>query len=421
MALTVVDLPDYALHTGNEISVVLETDLALSTPNLKIALALSIELVYGSGTYVLQPAIWLDPDANGQCKFFIERYLADCFERELDIPQENGTTITLCDHVVRRYKMFAAEHSGEPQVVTDDILSGSLTNVRYAFHGGIPVQHFISKSYFGGSGWAVNELGWPLPIPFPPLPGVPPFMDWRGRTVRTGLTQDQWLYFYWPTLAGQDTATAELWVKHYHEDGTDATFMFDDFAVDVHEVWMVPAGRVQLGLDAIEVIAGSPILKYELWVKAMVGIYNLQVSETKTFLVDWEYYEFETEMQYRNGLGTMTQLLLRGRPEKETATKKEEAEAYHQLGMNDYLGNTMVHAVEVKDGVNHASGLLNAAELKQFRELLASTQVMVKDASLGWVKVNVMTSNISDDPLDNVRRVTLEHVPGWQNEVVNMF
>ena len=412
MAISVVTLPDGVSHVGNEMAVVIDTTLPLSTANLKVKLGLLVELVYDSGVYSAPndiPELWADPDVTGRCKFFIDEYLEGVFDKLLNIPAVGGTVEVMCKHMVRRYKMYAVEYGGDPQAPTDYLTTGSIVQERLAQRGGLPKQFFNVRSWFGSAGWAVGQLG-------------NPFLDWRGRSVRTGRAQDQWVYFNWQDpFSVLLTVTPVRHVEYMLEDGTSNAFTTTLSTMDKGEVWMLPVGFAQLGLPAVEVTEGQAILKYTVYLSQVVLGSPVLLSEVKEFVVDHQYYEWETEVQYLNGLGTFAQILLRGRPEQVTEVDAQESGAYHEKGMASYLGETHRHGTSVRNGVNHASGLLTARELKLMRELLASKKVMVKDSSLGWVPVEILNRKQAQSAIETARMVELQYAPAWDGEVVDMF
>jgi len=210
-------------------------------------------------------------------------------------------------------------------------------------------------------------------------------------------------------------------VEYTLEDGTTGSISTTLATHQKDEVWMIPAGFAQLGLPAVETSAAQRILKYTVKLQQVIGLSTVLLSEVKEFIVDHQYYEWNTELQYLNGLGTFTQLLLRGRPELETEVEASESAAYHRKGMATYLGDTHRHATTVRNGVNHASGALTKQELRQMRELLGAKKVMVKDAQLGWVPVTILNKKQAQSDLETARTVELQYAAAWGSEVVDMF
>jgi hypothetical protein len=412
MSISLISLPDLIAHVGNEMVVVVDTNLPLSTANLKVKLGILTELTYGSGVYSAPgviPELWADPDPDGRCRFFIEEYVGDLLDKVLDIPAVGGTAEVRCSHMVRRYKMYAVEFSGDPQTATDFITTGGIVTERKGIRGGIPKQHHLLRSYWGSTGWSILNLG-------------NPFLDNRGPSLRTGRNQDQWLYHIWQDASSLTTAITPVRVVEYTlEDGTTGSISTTLATHQKDEVWMIPAGFAQLGLPAVETSAAQRILKYTVKLQQVIGLSTVLLSEVKEFIVDHQYYEWNTELQYLNGLGTFTQLLLRGRPELETEVDASESAAYHRKGMATYLGDTHRHATTVRNGVNHASGALTKQELRQMRELLGAKKVMVKDAQLGWVPVTILNKKQAQSDLETARTVELQYAAAWGSEVVDMF
>lgn len=408
MALTVVTVPDDVSHCFNEVKCQIETDLPLSTDNLIIVCVLYVELVYNSGTYTLVAKQWIKPDVNGLASFFWQTQLADCFEKLYTIPVYGSTVPFLVSRQVKRYKLIAGEYSGIPRTVTDYINTGPLTDIRHVQRGGISKQAFQMRPYFTPTGWAMGVLGVELPFPLPSLPLIPPFLDWSGRTITTSRGMDESLYFHFETIAGASTVTADVMVEYTLEDLSTTTFVYGTIAtVNQYEVWYIPAGFEQLGLDAIEILAGQKILNYSVWLRGMVGIFQLDFTEKKTYTVENLGTGHFTQIMYANSLGTFSHLLMVGVPKHEPKVSKNESTAYHELGMPTYWAESVNMATEVADNITQATGFVPAAKKKQFQEMLASQCILVRVSALGWVRIKLLTKSLELTPDKNLHRADI--------------
>lgn len=410
MAIYVHNAPVEMAHVGNEIYVTLRTDLPLNTANLRLRLELVVETDYYVGSnevILLEPR---KPDANGRVRFHVHDHLRDFFYRKEDVPTEGGTVAARCNNLIRRWGYRGVELSGTTPAVTDfvPVTPGPVyTTWFYAFNGGISKDLWYLKPYFNTSGWFQTMV-------------PTPFYDWAVDNVRTGRAQDQWVYLFYGKVFPGMTFTENFYftVRVNYEDGTFEGFSTTPVAIQAAQVWMMPCGFEQLGIPALETAAGVKCVSYRI--RAAYGSGSIY-GPYRTFVVDNGYYEWETELQYVNGLGAFSQLLLRGRPMQETSVESETATAYHELNMEEHMGDTTPYDMVVHNGVSHRTGVLNAQELRKVREMLASRKVMVKDALLGWVPVKTLNVKEKQNPLENVNTVELSYEPDRIDAVVNMF
>lgn len=417
-----VSVPTSGEFSLNEMAVTIATSLPVNTAGLTVVLVVSVETVWNSGSYDggTNRVLVLHPDANGRCRFFINEMLHKVFAGQEDVPIGTGQpgTETVCAHTARRYRMTAFERAGDPWTVTDT-LQGQLSQDRVVFRGGIPVAERTARPWTGANGWWNSILG-------------RPFYDHRGPTVRTGPEQHQWLYWrstpiYVPALPPLPPLPIPIpIIDHYRqmevvfESGqvhVVSDLLLTNIATD--DVYMLPAGRLQLGLDFLEQGFQSKVLRYTIWLTAGAG--GIPVSERKTFEVDWQYYEFVTELAYRNAMGTMTQLALRGRPVRDTDADRRESYNRYDRSQAAHRGVTHGHGTVVRNGRNVASGYLMAAEMRQMGELAASDMVMVRDAQRGWVRVRMGKISHADDRLNTARRIDVEFHPAFSGPIADVM
>lgn len=416
MSLTILQLPENCMHAGNEMSCILHTTLPLSTANLEILCGINVELVYGSGSFSILVTRRLQPDANGNCRFFLNEFLWDSFDGQFDVPAVGGSSAYQVQHNVRKYTLFAVEYSGDPQTVSDLLSSGPIAQERYAVKGALAEARFALRGFFGISGWnnlAVGAGGFGKA-----------FLDWRGPKPRTRLTEDQWLHFHWQDTTGTvGNAAMDYKCTWYRSDGATGTFtVLTTPVIRIHEEYGLPAGFAQLGLSANET-ANDKILKYELWMSVNILGTPTPQSEIKTFEVDRDYYEFAQQLQYINSLGVMEQLTLRGAKTKTFNIEKESIEAYRDSSYHSTVGETTVFDVLVQNGFVALSGAGTAQEGKQFADLKASRKVLLLTASSGQnnIPVRIKGGEHSIDPLKNTFTYSIEVMQDFRDKVPDLI
>lgn len=410
MALSIIALPESMSHADNEMFAVISTNLAPLTPNLRIRLVVRIETVYQVGTNVDITLPAQKPDSNGDVRFALNDILKDALKFEYDIPAVGGTVPAKCHHLIRRFVLLAYEISGASQAVTDTLSGGAMNGWFHAFKGGIPNERFAINSYFNAGGW------WEQPVP------KLPFIEWPAGDILTHIAQDQWAYLFYgyayPGMAGNQDFY--LNVNMTWDDGTTTSFNTAITVIQGAQVWMMPMGYLQLDIPAQEVLSGKLCVAYLVRV-AYLDPSPMMYGPTRRYIVDRNQYAYSRQLQYIDGLGVFRQLLLRGAANSVVSVEKKTVAAYTQSNYASYLTESIAHDIEVRNGVRQTSGTITNEETKYYLELLASPLVMVMDAQLGWVKVVVENSTMSQNPNENTKSIVLEYAPAWSNVVVDMI
>lgn len=415
MSLTVVQVPDLCMHAGNEMACIISTNLPLSTANLEILCGINVELVYGSGTFSILVTRRLQPDQNGQCRFFLNEFLWDAFEEQFDVPAFGSATPYLLQHVVRKYTLFAIEYSGDPQTATQVLSTGTLAQQRFAVKGALAEARFAYNRFFGATGWNALPTG---------AGGMGrAFLDWRGTKPRTRLDEDQWLHFHWQDPSGVvGPAALDYKVKWYRSDGTDGTITITTPVIQLHEVYGLPAGFEQLSLSTYET-ASDKIYKYETWMSVDILGTPTPQSEVKTWQVDRDYYEFAVQLQYINSLGVMEQLTLRGARTKTFNIEQNIIESYRDSSYDSDQGESTVFDVLVENGFVALSGAGTAQEGKQFADLKASKKRLLRTATSGQrnMPIRVKAGSHEIDPLKNTFTYSIEVMQDFRDKVPDLI
>lgn len=383
-------------------------EVGTTLPPLTQGLRLSVQVALGAGVSIWLPA--RKPDSNGRVRWELGELVRDATADAVTVPPVGGTQVIGTAGVLLLWGVVRMrEVSGDPPAITDEVIN---LPQRLAIRGGTPADVAAGGvRYFGTGGYhQTNGL---------------PFMDWRGGEVRTAIGQDQWLGMVPWDVPGGFTANPNtsyaLMVRLLWEDGTSDIETHQ--AIDILSLgiqgWLLPAGHDQLDIAGYEAQYDKRALAYEVWVQ--ITDPDLEWSERKLFVIDRGYYEFTTEMQYRNGFGVWTQLLLRGRPVVETDCEREEARTYHTDSMGTHVGEMGDLVTRVRNGRELASGFLSAAEMRLVGELVAADIVMVKVANVGWVRVAVDAVRHEDDAIDTARRVDISYRYDYEDRVANMF
>lgn len=396
MSLTFPHLPEECMHAGNEMSVVVKTSLPSSTANLEILVGINLERVYDSGVNEILVTRRLKPDLNGECRFFINSYLWDAFEGEVDMPPVGGTSAFQLQKNIKRYSLFAIEYSGSPQAVSQIVGNGPLASQRFVAKGAIANARFAFKNFFGTNGWLSTAVG---------NGGLGSgFLDWRGSKPRTRPGEEQWLVHHWEDAQGTVGVSAlEFMVRWYRSDGTSGSMTIPTAVMDYHDVYAFPAGLEQLGLDALET-ANDKIYKYSTWLSVDILGNPQQQTDVKHWSVDRDYYEFAIQLQFENSYGVMEQLTLRGARTEVFEIEKKGVASYRDSSYAATEGESEIYEVLVSNGLVSLSGAGTAQEGRQFAMLKASRKVFILTASHGQnnIPVTVKGGKHEINPLKNV-------------------
>jgi hypothetical protein len=417
MSLSAQQLPPNLALCGNEISCIIKTSLAPTTPNLEIECGINVELVYGSNVYTILTTQRLKPNANGECKFFWNQYLWDAFESQYDLPAIGGTASYVPQHAIRRYTFFAVEWSGDPQNWTDILSTGNMATVRHAVKGAISEARHAYRPYFGDAGWnleleANGGLG-------------RSFLDWRGKNPHTRTDFDQWLHWIYVDFLGYlgNGITVNYKVKWYRSDGTtgESTFLTLN-GVDENDIYGLPAGFTQLGLSANET-ATDKITKYETWLSVDVLSNPVALTQIKTWHVDREYYELATQLQYINSLGVCEHLTLRGMPVVAIESEKERVSTYRDNSYARTQGQSEVIDVLVQTGYQMFTGNCHTYETKQVADIKAARRawIPVESGNQQHLPLRITSGSTEYDFERNVHKYELQVVYDFDDKVPDLL
>jgi hypothetical protein len=417
MTLVATSVPDEIAHCGNEISCTIQTSLLTNTPNLKIQCYLQVEIDYMSNTHTIWASQILDPDSNGNCKFFWDRYLWDSFQNNFDVPILNDSSEFQLQHIVKRYALFAVELSGSPQTTTDTLASGDLSSIRFAVKGAIPKHRLKERPFFGATGWNLQASG---------QNGLgKAFLDWRSPSVSTPTGSEQWLYWLWqdPGSIFGSLSGVKYFVKYYRSDGlTNRIEVLTTPLVDVYSHWGFPAGFNQLNLSQFET-ALDKITKYETFV-AMPDPINIgqfiDLSERKLWYVDRKHYPQIANLSYINSLGCLTQFQLKGEASYNVVVDKKVSPHYWDQAYTMEHGESSANVIHVDNQGIMATGVLSRNEATQFQDIIASPKVLLTlfDQRLPIVLKNAKIPVKIDD---NLYSYKLEFSYDYNDSVADTF
>lgn len=413
MSLSYISGPENAslVRNDNEVTVTVNTDLPLTTANLKIQTWLMVETVYDSGTYNIFARQTLDPDQDGNCKFFWHNYLKDAFDRAYDQLTNGSTAPVQSTKTVLRYYFVAIERSGEPQDTTDYLLTGPITTPRYAINGGISKQRYAVKPYFGATGWHGDEL-------------EDSFLDNLGTEIRTFITQDQWAPFFWHDNASNGNLdTFALDIRLFKSDGTTQVIQVHNLTnIDKYQLHYLPVGFTQLNLTAYETPTVK-VVKYMIQASGTTHAATLsQISHARYYHVRRQHMEFQHFISYQNSLGTISTIALNGRRIRDVEIQKDLISTYWEAGMDSRLGEGTIYDVLASDHLKFGTGTITRSEQRQMLDLLHSRHLQINLGSdQENVSVKVAGLKWTDTEDQNIVKFDIALAINWQNEIADVM
>lgn len=231
-----------------------------------------------------------------------------------------------------------------------------------------------------------------------------PFLTWResGRLART--KDRMYLAFLLdrvlPSFEGPEVVPAALWASClcYYTDGTAADIIYKE-VLDNYE-WsfnFIPAGATQWGLPALD--ASKKIHKWEIqmWYTSDVDLNKTALNEPFVFYADNRHDYKNVVLQYRNSLGGLDPLLLRGVIEQSQNYSFDEQD---RTVLADYFDGDLISPSRIianaKEKVIYKgdAGLLAKEEQQRMRDMKLDRNA-IWDISKKWWPVNIVTSSFN--------------------------
>lgn len=267
----------------------------------KLHISVLIETNYRSRVYVDCFTQIFYPDISGQIKIDVHSIL-EAYS-EFYTPKLSLQKILRCENQSKRYKI-----SYQLQYNDEFVTSLTTTNIFYAIKGGLPYEEWNPIYFF-----TKNILTDKQPLHYPPA----------GEKI----SPDQKIFFYW-IYPFDDLADQSVTYTFKLEDGTIDTFTPSATAKSLKwGITVVPSGISQINYTPP---GGKLVVSYTIQVFAGATA----ITAPYTYTIDYRTFYNDYRMLYRNSLGGLDPLRLRGQVDIEAdyeyqKSSRISADAYY--------------------------------------------------------------------------------------------
>jgi hypothetical protein len=135
-----------------------------------------------------------------------------------------------------------------------------------------------------------------------------PFLTWCPASKKTCVNATEKLYFL--MWKNETDLAVEAVCKIYYTDGTDSTIVITGVDMTYLDLWELYVSPLKItGLFTTE--PTKTVKKYDIYMRAVIS--QEIISETKTFVMDYNHYENERFFIFKNSLGAYETLRCTGR------------------------------------------------------------------------------------------------------------
>jgi hypothetical protein len=230
----------------------------------------------------------LTPDDDGYVRFKIQEYLKPEITALFSYPEDNSALVIERDDMV---KMFYVEYGETYDNVVYKLFS-TFAALKYAIRGKVSQQKEA----------ALNELDITF---FDELSATRMFLSWHPASKTISKWQPEKLYY----LLLEERAAIWVFAHVTFTDGSTTTKTLYTATVDQYTMLEICCGHDIIGLQ----YEAKEVDYYTVYVSTHAGA----ISESRTFVIDREYREFEKVFLFKNSLDIYETLRTTGVHEKE--------------------------------------------------------------------------------------------------------
>ncbi len=271
---------------------------AVWRPNYKLRAEIFVEDVYRSDSFALVNTLQQTPDAGGNCVFDVAPSVRAYLQH--DVPNPAGSGWGAAKKCQKRFWVRFLEYYGDDPLAYYS--STAITDVLFAFRGGVPAQLF-AQDYSFIPIQSVSNSKWLTWLP--------------NHTKKITVDAREYLAFRF-----DDDDIGTVLVRLFYTDGTTDDFNFDSGSRPTEgDIIIIPAGYEALGIAA-HLDSGKTLWKYELHLSdSTVPIYK-----AFTYIIDDKYYAHRLTLLYQNGWGVPETLHVTQAIDRKLNVSKEQAE-----------------------------------------------------------------------------------------------
>lgn len=350
------------------------TDVAAvadATPdNYRVMLEVYVERTYRGGDFTLAAQLdGVHESGTGYVYFDLSSVLAaECrAARQEPLVPVWGTDAPFLADNFRRYYFRYTEEYGSPAVAQD----WTHGQTKLALDAGVSQATFAAGDFLAGLDDTDSLLTW-MPEGRRIGPAQPEYVAWYNHT---GATRTVYLRVVWYDVTDNSA-------------GGDDYFYEPGLSVRAGEVAVFPVSPELFALDAEDNAYRFTVQVY------YTAITPDELSQTRSYHIDRDYYGSVRYLQYLNGFGTPETVRCTGDFGKKLKVDRQVAERPLLPGYNEQASDTYQHNRTWSNDLVYRTGFLTAAEADTMQEMLIAGEVYDVSAD-GYLPLLIDTNSFS--------------------------
>lgn len=289
----------------------------------------------------------LTPDEDGYVRFKIQEYLKPEITALFSYPEDNSSLVIERDGPYSMVKQFYIEYGETYDNVVYKLFS-TLLAIKYAIGGKISIQKEA----------ALNDMDLTF---FDELEATRMFLSWHPAGKTISKWQPEKLYY----LLLEERAAIWVFAHITYTDGSTTTKTLYTATVDQYTMLEICCGHDIMCLQ----YESKDVDYYTVYVSTHAGV----ISESRTFVIDYEYREFEKVFLFKNSLGVYETLRTTGVHEKENQFEHNLYEKGITNGDLNYYEEANLESF-MEETFKANSGWITKEELDWTNDFIMSTE-----------------------------------------------
>lgn len=292
------------------------------------------------------------------------------------VPVYGDRSISICPDLVRQYYYKTERWNG------DELMDSETTTTLWAIRAQLAMRHYSNykDSFFTD---VVGPYG--------------KFLTWQPDVKMVGLDQPERLYF----LTNFTPSPTRLYLRvsvRYSDDTRETYTAKQADNVSHMSVYCFPVGFSEIGLDQ----KSKSVLSFQVWIS---NEDLKQVSETRTFRVDYSYYESVRYLIFQNSLGGFDTLRCVGSPTESVSVQRQIVERFVDYDYLPTVSEVIINSVSGQRQVTlNVGNWINTDYREYFEELLLSEDFYIQDGEefipLSPVFTQMLTQSVAEWPIE---------------------
>jgi hypothetical protein len=241
------------------------------------------------------------------------------------------------------------------------------------------------------------------------LPTNKKFLTWQPVSKKVAEEQQEFLFW----LHYKESSALHLWVEIHFDDDTKFNYqLFTYLNPKIGEVFMMPAGYVQLAL-ATKNPSKNPAC-YQLYLRDNTG----EISERRQYILDNSYNHYTRYFLFHNSLGGFDTLRTTGKASLSMAIEKEVSQKIINHNYDVEEGELFISDVSYNDEYEVSTGFISQTYLSYLKDMLISKAVfMVENGERIPIIIDARSVKLYEEG-DSVFYLRFKFRIGYSNRVL---